>query len=91
LARVLRRSFARPETEIQRIIRLVAGHAQLIEPRTTLAVVVADSDDNRVLECAVDGKADLIVSNDHHLLDLKSYRNITVIATPDFRRVLGLK
>jgi hypothetical protein len=42
-------------------------------------------------ECAVDGKADLIVSNDHHLLDVKAYSGIPIIAGVDFRRTLGLK
>jgi len=34
------------------------------------------------------GKADLIVSGDHHLLDLESYRNIGIIRPVDFRRML---
>jgi uncharacterized protein len=53
--------------------------------------VAADPDDDRILECAVDGKADIIVFNDHHLLDLKAYADIPIVAGPDFRRTLGLK
>jgi hypothetical protein len=47
------------------------------------------SGSNRILECAVDGKADIIVSNDHHLLDLKIYAGIPIVAGPDFRRTLA--
>jgi hypothetical protein len=36
-------------------------------------------------------QADLIVSNDHHLLDLKSYGNIPIVTGADFRRTLGLR
>ena len=50
--------------------------------------LTADPDDNRILECAVDGKADLIVSNDHHLLALKEWERIPIIAGPDFRRMI---
>ena len=70
---------------------MVAQVAEVVVPLTELSVVTADPDDNRILECAVAGKANLIVSNDHHLLDLKAYQNIPVIAGPDFRRTLGIK
>lgn len=90
LAKVLRETFGLPEPETRRIVRLVAGQAQVIRPRTVLTVITADLDDNRVLECAVDGKADLIVSNDRHLLDLKEYAGIAIVAGPDFRRTLGV-
>jgi predicted nucleic acid-binding protein len=54
--------------------------------------VTADPDDDRILECATEeGNADLIVSNHHHLLDLKSYGNIPIVAGADLRRVLAIK
>jgi predicted nucleic acid-binding protein len=51
----------------------------------------ADPYDNRILECAAEGKADLIVSNDHHLLELKIWNQIPIVAGVDFRRTLGLR
>jgi len=93
MARVLRDDFSWHEERIQKLIRRVADVAGrgVIAPRTTIRAVSADPDDNRILECAVDGKADLIVSNDHHLLGLEAYRGIPIIAGVDFRRTLGLK
>jgi hypothetical protein len=38
-----------------------------------------DPDDNRILECALAGHADCIVSGDHHLLDMKSFRGIAIL------------
>jgi len=67
---------------------LPEGH---IATRTKFDAESADPDDNRILECAVDGKADLIVSNDRHLLDLKEYARIPIVASVDLRRTLGLK
>jgi predicted nucleic acid-binding protein len=78
------------EEYVQSRIRIVAQVAELVSPRAAVQVVTADPTDNRILECAVHGKADLIVSNDHHLLDLGSYGNIPIVAGPDFRRTLGL-
>jgi predicted nucleic acid-binding protein len=67
LAKVLRTGLRWPEDRIQRRIRVVAQVARIISPRTTLQVVTVDPDDDRILECATEGNADLIVSNDHHL------------------------
>jgi predicted nucleic acid-binding protein len=36
--------------------------ADIVVPAPVLRVVIADPDDDRILECAVAGKADLIVS-----------------------------
>jgi uncharacterized protein len=69
---------------------LVAQVAEVVMTSTSLDLVAADPDNNPVLECAVDGKADLIASNDHHLLDLKACREIPIIAGPDLRRTLGI-
>lgn len=39
----------------------------------------ADPDDEHVIACALSAQADLIVSGDAHLLDLKSYRRIRIV------------
>jgi putative PIN family toxin of toxin-antitoxin system len=90
LAKVLRAGLHWQEQRIQRRIRVVAQAAQVISPQTKLRVVRADPDDDRILECASDGRADLIVTNDRHLLELKVHQNIPIIAGPDFRRILAL-
>ena len=91
MARVLRADFNWEEPRVQKAVRVVAQIAEIVVPRTPLQAVSADPDDDRILECAVEGKADLIVSNDHHLLDLKVYEGIAIVAGQDFRRTLGLK
>jgi putative PIN family toxin of toxin-antitoxin system len=93
MARVLRNDFGWQEEGIQVLVRRVAevAGAGVIAPRTSVHAVTADPDDNRIVECAVDGKADLVVSNDRHLLELKEYAGIPIIGSVDFRRTLGLK
>ena len=44
----------------------------------------ADPDDDRVLECAVAGRADYIVSGDRHLLKLGSYDDIPILTVRQF-------
>ena len=50
--------------------------------------IVADPADDRVLECAVAARADIILSGDKHLLDLKSFGKISILTVSDFLRQL---
>jgi putative PIN family toxin of toxin-antitoxin system len=90
IAAVLRKYFGWPEVPIQKQIRHIAKVADVVRTVTTLNLISLDPHDNRVLECAVDGGADVIVSNDHHLLNLKTCNHIPIVAGPDFRRTLGI-
>jgi putative PIN family toxin of toxin-antitoxin system len=56
----------------------------LIDPAIVVEVVTEDPDDNRVLECAVAGHADYIVSGDRHLLKLKRHAGITILTAREF-------
>ena len=53
-------------------------------PETRPSVVTADPEDNRVLECAVEGGADVIVSGDRDLLALGRYAGIPVCRPQEF-------
>jgi predicted nucleic acid-binding protein len=46
--------------------------------------VPADPDDEMFLACPLDGQADVIVSGDHHLLDLGVYRDIPIMIARRF-------
>ena len=53
--------------------------AQLVHPASISAVVLEDPDDDHVLACALAAQADLIVSGDAHLLNLKTCHRIRVV------------
>jgi len=55
--------------------------AEKIFPGEKLKVIKDDPEDNKFLECALAGTADLIISGDHHLLDLKKFRGINILST----------
>ena len=77
-----------PDDEVQRELRAITRVAEIVRPTITLQVA-ADPDDYRVLECAVAGSADLIVSNDKHLRSLRTFRGIAIVPGSDFLRILG--
>jgi predicted nucleic acid-binding protein len=54
-----------------------------VQPSKTLAVLV-DEPDNRILECAVAGRADKIVTGDKELLHLGSFEGISIVRLRDY-------
>lgn len=76
-ARKLRDKFSWPQHRIEQFVRATSHTAELYKTAESLSVV-SDEADNRVLECAIKGHADLIISGDKHQLRLKSYENIPI-------------
>jgi len=71
------------EKETEKVVRNLRTFAILISP-TSQVSVCRDEDDNRVLECAMDGEASYIVTGDKDLLDLKSFEGIKIAKVSDF-------
>jgi len=69
---------------IQNIISELIGIAEWVEPQSTIRVVVEDPADNRILECAIEAKAQYLVTGDNHLLRLKEYGEITIVNPDQF-------
>lgn len=90
VAGTLRDKFVWPEPEIVRLIKVLARVGELVTPQITLDVIEADPDDNRILECAVAGQANVIVSGDRDLRRLRVYDGIPIVVPRDFMRMLGL-
>jgi putative PIN family toxin of toxin-antitoxin system len=51
--------------------------------------VAEDPDDDKFIECALIGHADVIVSGDHHLLDLGAVEGIPVLSPRQFLQRLA--
>jgi putative PIN family toxin of toxin-antitoxin system len=82
---VLQRSkFEYSPEMIQFILTELTGIADFVNPSETLNVVLEDPEDNRILECAIEAKANYVISGDFHLLRLRSYRNIEVVNVTAF-------
>jgi putative PIN family toxin of toxin-antitoxin system len=80
----LRGKFAVSGRDALLIRARLEGKADLVSPDFELNAVPDDPDDNRVLECAVAGKADFIVSGDRHLLRIGNYAGIAIVTVREF-------
>lgn len=90
-SKVLRDKFEKSDEEVRRAIRLFLALGFMVEPKKKLKVLPYDSD-NRILECAVEGKADYLVTGDKkHLLKLKDYKGIKILSPGEFLRKINDK
>jgi putative PIN family toxin of toxin-antitoxin system len=85
----LRGKFAVSERDALAIRAKLEGNADVADPSFELNAVPDDPDDNRILECAVAGKADFIVSGDRHLLRIESYDGIAIVSVRQFLESAG--
>jgi putative PIN family toxin of toxin-antitoxin system len=85
-AQKLREKFAQSESDIKAALKLVSRVAEVLKP-TVRVHLLADNPDNRILECALAARADLIVSGDRHLRQLRTFRGIPIVRLADFLRL----
>jgi putative PIN family toxin of toxin-antitoxin system len=60
----------------------------IANPLERISVISADPDDNRILECALEARAGLIISGDGHLLDLREYEGIRIVNPSEFLQMV---
>lgn len=89
LRRILEEKFDLEPDILEVTVELVSDFSETVMPSQTIRAVTEDEDDNRVLECAVEGKAELIVTGDRHLLKLNSFRGIDILTPAIFLQKLG--
>jgi putative PIN family toxin of toxin-antitoxin system len=81
----IRKKYSLDDEEVDQTITLLEHVALLVGGDANVAGSVPDDPkDEMFLACALDGQADLIVSGDHHLLDLESYRDIPIMTARQF-------
>lgn len=83
----LREKFGWKEQRIIRLLKSISKVAAVVKTEPSLHLL-ADEPDNRILECAIDVRADFIVTGDKHLLDLKDYKDIRIVKLTDFLNII---
>ena len=76
---VLKRKFEHESEDVARTAVLLAEMGEMLATKQRLRLL-RDDPDNRILECAVAGHADLIVTGDRELLDLKQFEGIRIVS-----------
>lgn len=88
-SKVLEKKLELDEVEIKKALRPIIKSSNVIETKRNLGVLSYDPD-NRILECAVVGEADYIITGDKkHLLKLKEYEGIKILSPSEFLKAIA--
>ena len=68
-----------PEDMIKQWANMILSNSILLEPKEKINAVKDDPKDNIFLEAAATGKAEYIITQDKHLLRLRTYQGIKII------------
>jgi len=86
---VLEKKLGWEKKQINRLLDALREIAVIIEPETELNVIQGNDADNRILSCAVEAKADFLVTGDKkHLLPLGRYKGIRILSPRECLDVL---
>jgi uncharacterized protein len=87
---ILMRKFSWEPGQAEAAGTLLGFFSKTVNPKSRLTVV-SHEPDNRILECAVAGKADFIISGDHHLTDLENFQGIKIINPAGFLELIEVE
>ena len=83
----LKTTFKLAEEDVNQILLDFSTFTLPIRINKQLIVVQDDPDDNKFIECAVECRANYIISGDRRLLNLKEYEGIKLIKSSEFFKV----
>lgn len=63
---------------------IIIENAEIVESNKKFDIVKEHQSDNKFFEAAIAGNADIIISQDKHLLKIKKYQGIKVLTPEEF-------
>ena len=66
------------------VLLILTNNSKKVETKLKLHVINEDLEDNKILECALAAKADIIVSGDKHLLNLSKFKKTRILTPREF-------
>jgi putative PIN family toxin of toxin-antitoxin system len=76
---VLSSKFSRDKEALSHIAVILSELGELVKPNPKISIF-KDDHDNRILECAIHGEADALVTGDKEMLRLREYSGIKIIS-----------
>lgn len=80
---VLSSKFGRDREALSHVAVTLSELAELVKPARRIRLL-KDEPDNRILECAVSGRADFLVTGDKKILQLQEYKGVKIITLREY-------
>ncbi|OGW26192.1 MAG: putative toxin-antitoxin system toxin component, PIN family [Nitrospirae bacterium GWC2_42_7] len=84
---VMSSKFSRDREAISRVAVYLSELGQNIDTKKKVSIL-KDEPDNRILECAISGKADAVVTGDKQMLSLIEYQGIKIITLKQYLQMM---
>lgn len=78
------RKFNLTKSEVDGLVRVIYHLAEIVEVNKKFDVALRDEKDRIVTDCALNGKADFIVTGDEDLLSLGLIKGIKIVSPKEF-------
>ncbi|MEK7634033.1 MAG: putative toxin-antitoxin system toxin component, PIN family [Patescibacteria group bacterium] len=89
---VLTKKFDFNDEKLKEVRQLIKDNFIVISPRISLQTIKVHLLDNKVLEAAVEAKADYLITGDKkHILPLKKIKNTKIVSPEEFLKQLSAK
>lgn len=73
-----------PAEKKAELFKCLVEICEIVYPNIKLDIIKEDIMDNRVLECALKGDVNYVITGDDHLLRLKKFRSIKIVSAVEF-------
>lgn len=80
---VLSSKFERDREALSHVAVTLTEIAELVKPSKRIKIF-KDEPDNRILECAICGEADFLVTGDKKMLQLSEYKGVKIISLKEY-------
>ena len=84
VSRNLERAFGLRQVTIEAILVFLRSRCTVLDPLPKLSLSALSPNDNRVLDCAVQGQAQYLVTGDREFLRLRQHQGVRIMNLEDF-------
>lgn len=84
ISQKLEKKFKWNQDQILLAIRTLSRTARVAKPRLALDIVKSDRNDNKIIEAAIEGRVDFVITGDKHLLGIKTYQKVKIVSPVQF-------
>jgi putative PIN family toxin of toxin-antitoxin system len=84
-----RKKFDTDEKRIKEYVEIIESYSVKVFYKNEIEEISRDKDDDKILQCGLEGNVDFIITGDNDLLVLKEFRNIKIVSPKEYLEKYG--